>query len=254
MIITCDIGNTSTKLGLYEGDKRIAFTIVDSKVSTPFKSSILQMIYKLALRGEKIEAAIIASVVPNLTPILKQALQEVILKEPVIIDFNNYYGIEMDDEIEGEVGADLLVICAYAYQMFKQELIIASLGTSSVLLHITGDGKFKHCIIAPGFVGFGTSLYSSAAKLPEISAQRKGTFLASNTFDAMSVGVIEGYIGMVKYLIAGMRKSIGEQVRVLFCGGGAKELVPYISNNSFYEPDFVSNGLSYIYYRYIRND
>ena len=254
MIITCDIGNTSTKLGLYDGDKRVSFMIVDSKTSTPFKSSILQMIYKLSLREDQIEDAVVSSVVPDITPIVKKALLEILNKEAIIIDDTNYYGIQIDDEVKGEVGSDLLVICAYAYQKYNQELMVVSLGTASVFCHVTGDGKFKHCIIAPGYVGFGTSLYSSAAKLPSISAQMSATFLASNTYDAMSVGVTKGYVGMVKYLIAGLRQSIGNYVSVVSCGGAAKELIPYISELENYEPDLVSDGLAYIYERYLRHE
>lgn len=254
MIITCDIGNTSTKLGLYEGEERIALSVVESKSSTAFKSIILQMIYKLSLREEQIEDAIIASVVPSLTPCLTNAIKEIINKEPIIIDNDNYYGIEIDDAVEGEVGADLLVICAYAYQKFKEELIIVSLGTASVLCHVTKDGKFKHCIIAPGYIGFATSLYSSAAKLPNMSAQRKGTFLASNTVDAMSIGVAEGFIGMIRYLIHGMRQATSDSARVVCCGGAAKDFITSISTSEYYDPDYVSDGLGYIYNRYIKHD
>lgn len=249
MIITCDIGNTSTKLGLYEGDKRIALTVVDSKQTTPFKSTILQMIYKLSLREDSIEDAIIVSTVSNLTPVVSNAVKEITKKEPIIIDQNNYYGIEIDEEVSGDVGSDILVICAYAYQKYKQELIIVSLGNSSAILHVTDDGKFKHSIIAPGFAGFASSLHLSSA-----SNQRKGSFLASSKNDALSIGIYEGYIGMIKYLVAGMRKKLGEQIRIISCGGAAKDLMSSISNNEYYDPDFVSNGLSYIYYRYIKHD
>lgn len=252
MIITCDIGNTSIKLGLYQGTEQVSFTIIESKETTSFKSLILTMIYKMNMREDQIDDAIISSVVPSLTPLLYMAIEEIIHKKPIVIDALNCPGIKIDTDVKEEVGSDLLVISSYAYAKYKKELIIVSLGTASVLCHVTNDGRFRHCIIAPGYKSFAGSLYNNAAKLPKVGLERKGSFLASNTVDAMAVGVIEGFIGMIRYLLAGLLASIGGKAEIIACGACGKEVVPFIKELENYTPDLVSDGLAYIYEGYFK--
>ncbi|MDD5843476.1 MAG: hypothetical protein PUC86_07855, partial [Solobacterium sp.] len=79
-------------------------------------------------------------------------------------------------------------------------------------------------------------------------------FLASNTKDAMSVGCVEGFIGMLKYLISGMKKDLNSNPSVVCCGGAGKDLVRYVDEINEYESDFISDGLNYIYRGYICKD
>ena len=97
-------------------------------------------------------------------------------------------------------------------------------------------------------------LYSNAAKLPEFRVEKKDSFLASNTKDAMSVGCVDGFIGMLKYLISGMKKELNTTPFVLCCGGAGKSLVQYIAEIDEYDSDFVSDGLNYIYKTYLCKD
>lgn len=251
MLITCDMGNTSTKFAIFDGNKQVSFMMIDTKPSD-FKSLIMSLLYKANIRESQIDDSIIASVVPSLTGSLISALDEIIKKEPIIIDRNHHYGLQIDPSIQDDIGADLLVMCAFAYQKLKTELIVVSLGTATVLSHVSHNGMFKHCIIAPGIGTLAGALYKNTAKLPEFEAKKHNSFLANNTLDAMSIGVFDGFIGMVRYLLAGLRGQLQTKPIVIACGGSGKDIAKYITEFDSYDPDLVTAGLNYIYNRYIK--
>lgn len=251
MLLTLDVGNTNIKLALYEDDKRIAFDMLDSK-PIDFKSFILSFLYKSNIRESQLDDSILSSVVPSLTGSIISALEEITNKEPIVIDNEHHYGIEISDEITDPVGADLLVMCAYAYQAYKKELLVVSLGTATVIAHVSSDGKFANCLIAPGFTSMASAMFSKAAQLPEFAPHKHKGFLATNTVDAMSIGVYDGYVGMVRYLINGIKAQLKTSPIIIGCGGAGKDAAPYITELQLYDPDLVTAGLNFIYRKYIQ--
>ena len=250
MLLTVDLGNTSTKLGLFEGDNQIAFLCADG-VSDNFRSLILSFLYKSNLREDQIEKAILSCVVPRVYNDVHDALASIV-GEKNIVDINpsRNYGIKLAMPNPQETGDDLIVMCSYAYNLYRRELLIVSMGTATVLCHVNRKGEFRHCIIAPGFSKIAETLWKNAAQLPEFELKHVNTYLADNTIDAMNVGIYNGYLGMLKSLIDGMRREIGEDLYIIGCGGFGKMVVPYLRCFNEYDPDFVTKGLNYICQRY----
>lgn len=251
MLLTIDVGNTNIKLALYENDERIAFDMLDSK-PIDFKSFILSFLYKSNIREAQLDDSILSSVVPSLTGPIISALEEITNKEPIVINSEHHYGIEISENIKDEVGSDLLVTCAYAYQMNKKELLVVSLGTATVIAHVSEDGKFENCLIAPGFNSMASAIFSKAAQLPEFTPHKNDSFLATSTVGAMNIGVYDGFIGMIRYLINGIKVELKTSPIVVGCGGVGKEIAPYISELVSYDPDMVTTGLNFIYQKYIK--
>ena len=149
-----------------------------------------------------------------------------------------------------ECGDDLIVMCANAYRLYHRELLIVSMGTCSVICHVTAEGEFKHCIILPGFRKYSETLWNNASQLAEIELKYQDSLLADTTISAMNVGIYNGYVNMLGSLIEGVVKEIDKEPYIIGCGGIGKLLVPYIDLFDEYDPDFVSNGLAYIGKRY----
>ena len=253
MILTIDLGNTSTKLGLFDGDLQISFLCADG-VHDNYRSLILSFIYKANLREDAIDKAILSCVVPRVYDLIYDALASIV-GERNIIDINPSadYGIKLVMPNPQDTGDDLIVMCAYAYNLYHREMLIVSMGTATVLCHVTKSGEFKHCIIAPGFSKIAETLWKNAAQLPEFELKPVNTYLADNTIDAMNVGIYNGYIGMLKSLILGMRNEIGEDMYIIGCGGLGKKVAPYLNIFNEYDPDFVTRGLNYLGQRYIND-
>ncbi len=147
------------------------------------------------------------------------------------------------------VGDDLVVMNAYAWHLFERDMIIVSIGTVTVINYISAEGHFKYCILAPGFYKVAETLYGNAAKLPRFEMQMTDSFLANDTLSAMNVGAYKGFVGMLEYLVNGMKKEVGGDPLIVGCGGVGKKIHPYTAIFDYYEPDLVSKGLNYIYER-----
>lgn len=251
MLITIDLGNSCTKLGLFDGDLQIAFNCVHG-ISDNFRSLIMSFIYKANLREDAIEKAILSCVVPRAYNDAFDALASIVGEEN-IIDINPFtdYGIKLAIPNPEETGDDIIVMCSYAYNLYHRELMIVSMGTATVICHVNKRGEFRHCIIAPGFSKMAESLWKNAAQLPELELKYLDTYLSDNTIDAMSVGIYHGYIGMLTNLINGMRNEIGEKMYVIGCGGHGKMIEPHVRLFDEYDPDFVTKGLNFICQRYL---
>lgn len=249
MLITIDLGNTKFKIGLWENDRSVAFAIYDS-FQKDYRTVILNFLYKQNIRTDMVNDSIISSVVPASTEALRKALFDITGKEPIIISTDNSYGLKLSDSVKKELGSDLLVMSVYAHDLYKKDVIVISLGTASVLSYIDADGNYSSCTIAPGFEAMAEALYGNAAKLPQFSPKKMDSFVATNTLDAMNVGLFDGYIGMIRYLLSSLVKELGIRPAVIACGGQGRNVVPYIKEISSYEADLVSKALFYIYRRY----
>lgn len=254
MLLTVDLGNTSIKLGIYDEDKQLAFACFDG-IDNNFRSLILSFIFKSNLREDDITAAILSCVVPSVYDTLYDVIESIVGKNNIIdINPNKDYGIKLAVPNPQEVGDDIIVMCAYAYNLYHREMLVVSMGTCSVICHITKDGEFKHCIIAPGFTKMSETLWRNAAQLPEFQLEHKDTYLANTTIDAMNIGIYNGYIGMMSSLISGIKSEINEDLYIIGCGGLGKMAAPYMSDLDEYDPDFVTRGLNFIYQRYGKNE
>lgn len=253
MLLTVDLGNTSLKLGVFDKKRLVCFTNIDS-YPNEFAAIIKNHLYRNGLKEDMLDDAIVSSVVPNVTEQLLSDIKSLIGKDAYVIDPRHSYGIKIDTPNINEVGSDLLVMCAYAYNKFRSELFVISIGTATVISHVTIDGAFKHCVIAPGYSKIAETLWGNAAKLPEFELKKTHTFVANTTVDAMNVGIYQGYIGSVRYLLRGMKKELNAEPLVIACGGFGKEVVRDIPEVKYYEADMVTTGLNFIYNRYIKND
>ena len=254
MLLTVDLGNTSIKLGIFDGDKQIAFCCYDD-IRDNFRSLFLSFIYKNNIREDQIEKAILSCVVPSLYDSIYDVLESIVGPKNIIdINPNKNYGIKLDVPNPQEVGDDIIVMCAYAYNLYHRELLLVSMGTCSVICHVTKNGEFKHCIIAPGFTKMSETLWKNAAQLPEFELSHVSSYLANTTIDAMNIGIYNGYIGMMDSLIKGIKSEIDEEPYIIGCGGLGKMVAPFIKELNEYDPDFVTKGLNFIYERYGRNE
>lgn len=250
MLLTVDLGNTSIKLGVFDNGKQISFACYDG-IYDNYRSLLLQFLFKAGLREDSINKAILSCVVPRVYDDIFIALESIVGNENIIdINPSKNYGIRLALPNPNEVGDDLIVMCAYAYGLYHRELFVVSMGTCTVICHVSASGEFRHCIIAPGFSKMAETLWKNAAQLPEFQLTHSNSYLANNTIDAMNVGIYNGYIGMVTSLIEGLSKELNINPYIIGCGGLGKMVAPYIKAFDMYDPDFVTKGLDYICERY----
>ena len=91
-------------------------------------------------------------------------------------------------------------------------------------------------------------LTDNTAKLPEIEIRVPESSLASNTVDAMQVGVVIGYIGMIETIIRRMKEELHDpDCRVIATGGLGRVVSSATDLIDEYDPDLAYHGMRVIY-------
>lgn len=253
-LLTIDVGNTHIKMNLVsEEDKEIPgfrLTTKTPRTSDEFGLCIREFLEANNLSKENIEDVIISSVVPKIMYSLTSSIVKYLQKEPIIIGPGIRTGISIRTDNPKEVGADRIVDCAAAFYTYHRSCIIVDFGTATTFDYVSDDGVFQYTVIAPGLETGATALTSQTAKLPEIEIRKPESILVKNTIAGMQAGVVYGYIGLVEYIIARMKKELkDESALVVATGGLGRVIADETKLIDIYEPDLAGKGMAIIYRR-----
>lgn len=246
MLLACDVGNSSVKLAIYEGERRLAFGLYP-KDDFSSATDILSLTTKSNLRFDQFDSVMITSVVPQITEELRTYITTNLHINPIIINNNSKLAITIDNKFKEDVGPDILVMSSYAYSKYRSDVLIISLGTATVFSYVDKRGVLKGCAIAPGFKTFHTSLSEKSTLLPPFTPKHQDRYLATNTIDAMSIGAFNGFIGMIKDIRANILHDYGISPKTIICGGYSAKIKDYLQKIDYQENDFVISGLNYLY-------
>ena len=226
MLLAIDVGNTNFVLalgsetdgGLAEAGYRIETATVTDAGSC--EAAIRHLLGDLV--GE-IDDAVIASVVPAVTPVLAEAVTRITGTAPLVVgEVGVELGIGVNIDVPAQAGADRLVNAVGAMASHELPAILLDFGTATTLDLVAADGTYEGGIIAPGVSLSIEALERAAAQLPRLELRPFGAdlpVLGKNTVAAMETGVFWGYVALIEGLIARMKKEIGRPARVVATGG-----------------------------------
>lgn len=241
-LLAIDIGNTHIKLGVYSNQRWLE----EWRLSTEIRRTADE--YRLTLRGLLHEAgildfdqAVIASVVPLLTPIFLRVVETMVKRPPLEINPPGY-GLQVLYRPPESLGADRFVNALGAHALVGAAVVVDA-GTTVTVDAVTADGKFLGGVIAPGPHFLAQALAQGTAKLPHILPVIPEFLIGRSTQDAIAAGVGYGFVGMVNELIARTLKAMGEDVPIVLTGGWAGRLEPHIRFPVRLEPRLTLEGL-----------
>ncbi len=253
MLLTIDVGNTNTKLAVFDGEtlKGAWRSATDTtRTADEYAVWLTQLMDLQGLKRHDIEGAIIASVVPETTFNLVTLCRRYFNTQPLVVgDPSVKLGIKAVIDRPEEVGADRLVDAVAAQARYGGPLIIVDFGTATTFNLIDADGNYAGGVIAPGINLSLKALYMAAAKLPRVDIRRPQRVLATNTVHAMQSGIFWGYIGLIEGLISRLRAEAEADLPVIATGGleplfaGATEAITTVDS------DLTLRGLLLIYER-----
>src|SRR6266498_2608674 len=130
MLLAVDIGNSSTKFGSFDGEDLISkFSILTIRDAGALSVSD-------AVGGrlnQTFDAAIIASVVPEMDQPIREYLQLKRNIDPVFIDHSFNFGLKINYEPITSAGIDRLVNAAAAATKYGKPCIVCSFGTATTI-------------------------------------------------------------------------------------------------------------------------
>ena len=250
MILVLDIGNTNITVGVYK-EKDLLFV---SRMATDrmrmedqYAIELREILSLYGVSLDQIEGAAISSVVPVVNHSLVNAVRKLTGVTPVCVGPKTKTNIKIDVKNSEIVGADLIVGCVAAAELFDGPCIILDMGTATTFVVMDEDRRMLGGAIAPG-VGISLdALTSRTAQLPSVSLEAPEHVIGNSTTECMRSGLITGTACMIDGMCNRIEKELGRKCGVVATGGLAKEIIQQCERKIVLSDTLLLDGLRLIY-------
>ncbi|NLC73123.1 MAG: type III pantothenate kinase [Ruminococcaceae bacterium] len=252
MIFGIDAGNTQITLGCIEGRqvKKVArIETLKRKTEYEYAMNFRSILEQYELNPEQFEGAVICSVVPELTSVLKTAVEMVFGIEALVIGAGIKTGLNIGIDDPAELGGDLVVGAVAALEIIKPPLIIIDMGTATTISVIDKKGRLLGGAIMPGPAVSVEALAMFTSQLPRISLEAPQRCISSNTIDCMNSGAVFGTAASIDGMIDRIHEELGEKAETIVTGGIGKRIAPHCRRPMRIEDDLMLQGLGIIWER-----
>ncbi len=248
MLLTLDIGNTETTVGLFAGDRLEGhWRLHTTPQRTPdeWAAALTAHLIQAGHSTQEVGAAIVASVAPQVTQSLCDGVVSATTRQPVLVDGRSKLPITLDVDEPLTVGADRIVNTLAASQLFKRDTIVVDFGTATTFDCITGDGRFIGGVIMPGIRTASDDLVRKTAKLPATELTPPPRVIGRRTEDCIRAGVLWGTVDAVDGLVRRIKAEWpGKRTPQTIATGGLAGLVAPLSKEiESVHPDLTLVGL-----------
>ena len=245
MILLFDIGNTHTHIGL--ADDRSVRKQTDISTLAWFGGSAAGLVEKFVGKAS-VTGAVLCSVVPRATPCVKKFVRATWRLNALELNAKTLRGVGIDYPKPASIGADRLANAVAARRRFGAPVVVVDFGTAVTFDVVNARGNYVGGIIAPGLSAMTNYLHEKTALLPKIEIREIKTSIGKSTEEAMLIGAVHGYRGLVRELIANLKRELRvETLPVIATGGYAKLIAAKLPEISAVEPDLTLEGLRQIW-------
>ncbi|MBE6024401.1 MAG: type III pantothenate kinase [Cellulosilyticum sp.] len=252
MLLAIDIGNTNIVMGVMKGMELISsfrLTTQTPRTSDEYGIMMVELLRQRGLETKDIAAVIVSSVVPDIMYSFTNGIKRYLRQKPMIVGPGLKTGLAVRTDNPREVGADRIVNCVAAYELYGGPCIAIDFGTSTTYDIVNGKGEFIGGLITPGIRICADVLWQRAAQLPHMEIKKtKGILDCKNTISAMQSGLVYGYIGQVEYIINKVREELNvPELKVVATGGLGKIIEDGTDAIEYYDRLLTLKGLVIIY-------
>src|ERR1700738_2997814 len=224
MLLTLDVGNTNTVLGLFRDAELVAhWRLTTARDQTVDEYGILtRELFTLAeIDPATVTGVIISSVVPPLNPTLEEMSERYFHVKALFVEPGVKTGMPVLYDNPQEVGADRIVNSVAAFSKYGGPCIVVDFGTAINFDVISARGEYMGGVLAPGIGISAEALFSRAARLFRVEIKDPGKIIGTNTMQSLQAGLYYGYADMVDGIVERIKGVIGEKARVIATGGQA---------------------------------
>ena len=205
MILALDIGNTNVVLGCI-ADGEILFTermATDSgKTELDYAISLKMVLELREIKVSEITGAIIGSVVPPVTSLMREAIRKVTGQEALVVNVDMNIGLEVLMDNPSSVGTDLIVGAVAGINRYPVPLILIDMGTATTICVVNENKQYIGGMILPGIGVSMNSLTSRTAQLPRISLDPPKRLIGKNTVECMQSGALYGNASCIDGMVS----------------------------------------------------
>lgn len=250
MLLTIDVGNTHTVLGVYEGEELLHMWRVqtDAQQTSDEARVALNGLFQMAdIEARQISGIALATVVPSLNR-LWHTVGETLCHCPVVsVDANVVADMIDTSGYGGTPGADRLADAVAARALYGSPAIVLDLGTATNIEVIDENGHFLGGAIAPGIQTSIEGLVNRTALLPDVELADPGCAIGNSTVKAIQIGVVYGQVDAIDGMVRRIWKQLGTETPVIATGGFGYLMSSLSQTVTDVNPELTLQGLRLIY-------
>jgi len=245
MLLLFDIGNTNTHLGLANSRRVVKQTNVptESWFNGGIRTALLKFVERDAVTG-----AALCSVVPKATPLALRAAWHFWKVDALELTPKTLRGVGINYPKPKTIGPDRLANAVAARHHFGAPVVVVDFGTAVTFDVVDRAGNYTGGIIAPGLAAMTDYLHEKTALLPRIKIREISSAVGKSTEQAMLVGAVHGYRGLIRGLVTELKRELKTQrLPVVATGGYAKLIAAKLREISRVEPNLTLEGLRLVH-------
>ena len=250
MLLAIDVGNTNITMGAFAGDALAATwrMSTESRWQPDECSVALQsMMTMKRVSPSDIDAVVICSVVPPLTPVFEEACVDTFGVTPLVVGAGTRTGVRILYEPPRDVGADRVVDAAAAFRLYGGPLVVVDFGTATVFDAVTREGDYLGGALFPGIQIASEALVQRTSQLRRVELTAPKSAIGRNTVAALQSGLVFGHVALVEGMIARFRAELGDDARAVATGGLADLVASHTPVFHAVNPDLTLIGLRLVY-------
>ena len=252
MILAIDIGNTNIVVGGIDKEKtyfieRLSTIKTKTELEYAIDFKLLMDIHHIT--PAQLEGAIISSVVPQITQIVKYAAEKILNKQVLVLSAGIKTGLNIKIDNPAQLGADLVADAVAGINIYRVPQIIIDMGTATTLSVLDEKKQYIGGMILPGLRISLDALTAHASQLGGIGLEAPAHVIGKNTIDCMKSGIMYSNAAALDGIIERIEEEIGAPATVIATGGLAKSIVSLCKREIILDEELLLKGLYLIYQR-----
>jgi len=245
MLLLFDIGNTHTHLGL--ANRRRILKQINIPTASWFAGSAEKLVAKFVGHAT-VTGAALCSVVPQVTPRVLKVIRQKWQFDALTLTPKTVRGVGIDYPTPNTIGPDRLANAVAVKHHFGAPSVVVDFGTAVTFDVVDRKGNYVGGIIAPGLAVMTEYLHEKTALLPRIKIREEQAVIGKNTAQAMLIGAVHGYRGLIRELIAELKKDLRvKKLPVVATGGYARLMAAKLPEITAVDPLLTLEGLRLVW-------
>jgi len=258
MLLTIDVGNTHTVLGLFEKEEIVEHWRVKTdahrtadEIAVLFHALLAQ--FRAGAGGADVDGIALCSTVPSVLHEMRDMFRRYYGDVPaLIVEPGVKTGVPVLMDNPKEVGTDRIVNALAATHMYGGPCIVVDFGTATTFDAVSERGEYVGGAIAPGIEISVDALGARGAQLRKVEIIKPRSVIGKSTVEAMQSGILYGFAGQVDGLVERMAAELSDDpdaVTVVATGGLALVVLEEASTIDVHEPWLTLHGLRLVFDR-----
>jgi type III pantothenate kinase len=235
MNLIIDVGNTLTKLALFQGSEMIAFS--------GFSGVNAQPVMQFCESNPSIDKVIISAVreySAEIDTFLSSRFKTLVFDHTLSVPVSNKYNTPETlgkDRLAGVIGARQL--------MPASDILVIDAGTAITYDIITASGEYLGGSISPGIAMRYKALHTFTSRLPLLDYYDDAPLIGSDTESGIHTGVLNGAIAEMEGIIQNYQ-LVYPGLKIILTGGDHNYFDKRLKIKTFAAPNLVLEGLNLI--------